>query len=77
MMADREGLQLAIQINGLALLTPEISHIVSSCVFGKSANPFSGAEKGKAAATAIANGFGIHTHNVYSLSDSSLQEVAG
>jgi len=69
-------MQQAFRINELELLTCQISHIVSSCVFAKSPNLGDGAEKGKAAATAIANGFGIHQHNVYSVSDSSVQEVA-
>ncbi|MBB4063262.1 hypothetical protein GGR23_000423 [Gellertiella hungarica] len=75
-MAHPTGMQQAFQIKGLQLLTPSKRLIVSPCVFGISPNHGDRAEKNKAAATAIANGFGIHQHHRYSVSDSSVQEVA-
>jgi len=75
-VAHPTGMQHAFQINELELLTCQIGHIVSLSVFPISPNRIS-AKNGKAAATGIANGFGISTHDVYSLSDSRLQEVRG
>ncbi|WP_155951301.1 hypothetical protein [Rhizobium mesoamericanum] len=69
-------MQQAFQINGLELLTTGICLYESSREFRISPNLGGKAEKNKAAATAIANGFGIHQHNGYSVSDSSVQEVA-
>jgi len=75
-MAHPTGMQLAFHINGLTSLTHRKRHIETPCVFRISPNLGKVAEKGKAAATAIANGFGIHQHHRYSVSDSSVQEVA-
>jgi len=65
-------MQLAFRINALALLTYLFSLIETVGEFRKSPNRLQ-AENGKAAATGIANGFGISTHNIYSVSDSALQ----
>jgi len=76
-MAHPTGMQLAFQINGLNSLTHRKRHIETPCVFRISPNLGEVAEKGKAAATAIANGLDTHFTVIYTALDSRLQEVAG
>lgn len=76
-MAHPKSVDISHNINGLTSQTCPNRPIEIPCVLLTFPNLGDAAEKGKAAATAIANGFKIQFHDHYSVSDSHLQEVAG